>query len=180
MLSVPAHADLLGSTLSWQYYAYGGAYSYSGGQTSGTFVDNGGVGGEFIGGAGPHYFNIIADGSSITFDYSVDSVGASTWSPSSLSLGPTIYNGIAIDMVSGPAFSSVTIDAATNMAGFDSSRISFTGNEIQVDWQNLNFDSSTIVKLDVNSVPEPSAYALLACALAALLVCKRRIAPTVA
>ena len=145
-----AHAQsgsgFLGSTLSWQYYAYGGAYT-----TSGTFVDNGGVGGTFIG-SSITYFTISADNSSITFNYSVDN-GTSPWSSSQLSLAPTIHNGIAIDIDSGPSVTSVTIDPSTNMAGFNASRISFTGSQIQVDWENLPFNPSTIVKLDLNSKP---------------------------
>jgi hypothetical protein len=77
------------------------------------------------------YFNILGKPRSITFDYSPSSGG--TWSASGLSLPPTIYNGIAIDMVSGPPFTSVTVDPATNMVGFDASHISFTANQIQVD-----------------------------------------------
>jgi hypothetical protein len=138
----------LGSTMSWQYYAYGGAYE--GVQSSGEFTDNGGVGGTFIDGAGTTYFNIIADDSSVTFNYSVEDYPPGDWSPSGLSLPPTIYSGIAVNIVSGPPLTSVTIDPSTNMAGFDASRLSFTPTQIQVDWQNLSFDTSTIVKLDLN------------------------------
>src|SRR5689334_6537964 len=49
-------------TMSWQYYAFGGAYGFPGGQTSGTFAANGGVGGTFSDIA--PYFNIIADSTS--------------------------------------------------------------------------------------------------------------------
>jgi hypothetical protein len=143
---------LLGSTLGWQYFAYGGPYT-----GLNTFVDTGGVAGNFLG-----YFNIVADDTSFTFDYSTYP-GSTSWSPSALSLAPTIHNGIAIDVISGPTITSVSIDPATNMVGFDPSRISFTGAQIQVDWQNLPFSSSTIVKLDINgsSVPEPASLTLL-------------------
>ena len=56
-------------------------------------------------------------------------------------------DGIAIDMVSPISFASVAIDPATNMAGFSPSNVYFTGNQIQIDWQNLPFNASTIVKL---------------------------------
>jgi len=168
--ATPVRAALLGSTLSWQYYAYGGPYTTPGGQTSGTFVDNGGVGGTFIGGTSQLYFNILADNTSITFDYSIAPVGPGQWSPSDLSLAPTIHNGIAINMVSGPAFASVTIDPASNMSGFDSSRFSFTSSPIQVDWQNLPFSPSTVLKLDINTVPEPSMFALLGLGAAVLII----------
>jgi len=140
----------LGSTLSWQYYAYGAAYnSPPPGQTHGTFVVTGGIGGTFRDVVNT-YFNIIVDNSSITFDYSLAS-RSSTWSESSLSLAPTIHNGIALNVISGPSISSVTIDPATNMLGFDQTRFSFTSSQLQVDWQSLPFTRSTIVKLNINS-----------------------------
>lgn len=155
-----ALAGLDGSTMGWQYYAYGGAYNS---QTD--FVVGPGVEGNFA-----SYFDIDVDDTSITFDY----MAAATWSSSSLSLAPTIYNGIAMRMVSGPAFTSVTIDASTNMGGFDSSRVSFTGSEIQIDWMELAFTSDTIVKLNVNAVPEPTSMAALALGSVAFLRRRRK------
>jgi Peptidase_C39 like family len=140
-------------TMSWQYYAFGGPFTFGGGQTSGTFVANGGVGGTFVGGSFQLYFNIIADSTSITFDYSTyNGIGGSapSWSASDVSLPPTIHNGLAINALSGLTIHSVKIDPATNMVGFDPSRISFTSSQIQVDWQNLPFNTGTIVKLDIN------------------------------
>jgi hypothetical protein len=108
-------------------------------------VVNGGEGGAF-----PGYFSILAGANSITFNYSIyNGATPPTWNSSPISLPPTIHNGIAINMEAGPAFLEVGIDPATNMVGFDASRISFTGNQIQVDWENLSFTTDTIVKLDV-------------------------------
>lgn len=168
-----ARAGLLGSTLSWQYYAFGGAYT--GTESAGTFVDNGSTGGTFIGGGNETYFDIIADNSSITFNYSDLNAGDGSWTTSDLSLAPTIHNGIAVNMVSGPAITSVTIDPATTMAGFDMSRISYTASQIQVDWQNLAYSPTTIVKLDINQVPEPSTFALLAAGCIGLFVYRRQM-----
>jgi hypothetical protein len=171
-LATPLHASLYTSTLSWQYYAYGSAY-HEGGQNGGTFVNNGVVGGTFSDGS-TIYFNIIADATSITFDYSAASSSLlNSWSDSELSYAPTVHNGVVIDLISGAPFSSVTIDPASNMAGFDASRFSFTGNQIQVDWQLLPFSRSTIVKLDVQTVPEPSSLCLLGTG-AILLGCRFR------
>lgn len=152
-----AKAQFLGSTLSWQYYFSGGPF---GGST--TFVDNGGSGGNFSG-----FFDIIADDTSVTFNYSGFTGGSNSWNSSGLSLAPTIFNGIAVNVVSGPAITSLTIDPSTNMVGFNSSLISFTGNQIQVDWQGLAFNNATLVKLNLtgartNATPEPGIIALLA------------------
>src|ERR1035437_6385113 len=60
---MPAWAGLSGSTMSWQYYAFGGPLvpPYTLGQYSGTFIVNGGVGGTCIDGNPYVYFNIVAD-----------------------------------------------------------------------------------------------------------------------
>jgi hypothetical protein len=61
-------------------------------------------------------------------------------------------------------FGSVTINPATNMVGFDASRISFDADHIWVDFVGLTGDSSTVVVLDIGpaAVPEPSTAFLLA------------------
>jgi hypothetical protein len=153
-------SDFTGSTVAWQYYAYGGPYTQ--GTSSGTFTDNGTVGGTFNDGTAT-YFNIIAGPNFVEFDYSVCTSCPNAWSDSVLSLAPTIYNGIDLKFSSNPTITSVTIDPATNMAGFNSSYFSFTGNEIQVDWHQLPFDHSTVVKLDLNnsSTPEPGTLLLM-------------------
>src|SRR5262245_6195402 len=111
--------------MDWQYWFDGQAYT-----PPYTFVANGGNGGvvgTFTDGFYV-YFNIIVNANSITFDYSART-GGSTWLPGTLALPPTIHNGIAIDMLLGPEFQSVTIDPVTNMVGFDGSRVSFTGSQ---------------------------------------------------
>lgn len=167
-----AEAGLLGSDLSWQYYAGGGplAASIDGAVTGGTFTDDGGVGGTFVepfDDSAIPIFNIDATGATITFDYSAYTASdSSEWSTSPLSLAPTIYNGIAIGLGSPGSFLSVTVDPATNMTGFSSSDVSFTSSQIEVDWQGLTFTPTTIVQLDVTTdsapaAPEPAAMGMM-------------------
>jgi hypothetical protein len=169
-------SGLTGSTVNWQYYAYGGAYTqnYGGGTSSGSFVVACTTCGNFDG-----YFLIDSSANSITFDYSVYTGSPTPWAASVLSLSPTIYNGIDLLFTGGPAITSVAIDPATNMVGFTTSYLSFTNGEIQVDWHSLPFDSTTIVKLDVNSsssVPEPGSLFLLGTGLlGAVGVIRRKI-----
>ena len=169
-LTTPASASLIGSHVSWQYYAYSGPYF--GSESSGSFIANGTVQGQFI--APPTYFNIIVGNSTVTFDYSVVH-GSSSWTDSALSLAPTIHNGIALNF-SDTSITGLSIDPLTNMVGFNTSDISFTSGQIQVDWANLPFNPSTEVVLDVSSTataPEPTVFALITTALAAL-GCLRR------
>lgn len=171
LMPVAANADLIGSTLSWQYYGGGSPYNPAtgGSVTSGTFVAGGGVDGTFIDPGPEDVFNILTTGTTITFDFSPDTA-ASPFSSSPLSLSPTIYNGIAINLLSAGSFSDVTIDPSTNMAGFLPGDVSFTGDQIQVNWADLGFTTATIVTLDVTvgNTPEPGTFGLVfACLLAA-------------
>ena len=73
------------------------------------------------------------------------------------------FNGYEIYDFDGTmdAFTSVTL-ASSNMAGLDSSRISFDANHIWVNWQGLSFNTDTVVRLNVNgSVPEPASWAMM-------------------
>jgi hypothetical protein len=170
LTAVRADAGLIGSDLGWQYYGGGGPYDPPTGQTYGSFTDTGsGVGGTFIEPVNSTLntvFNIDATDTTITFDYSVDTV-TGPWSGSpGISLSPTIYNGIAINLLSAGSFPDVTIDPATNMTDFDSSDLSFTDDQIQVNWADLDFDTSTVVTLDVtysetSATPEPATYSMM-------------------
>ncbi|HEY3826231.1 MAG TPA: hypothetical protein VGL82_16810 [Bryobacteraceae bacterium] len=180
-MAVQARADMIGTSLSWQYYGGGGPWDPGtpGTETSGTFVDDGGVEGTFIEPteAGPlPVFNIDADDTTITFDYSVDEA-TGPWSASPLSLSPTIFNGVAINLESPGSFGTVSIDPVTNIAGFGASNFSFTGNQIEVDWENLEFSPSTIVRLDVTmAAPEPTTWKLMFASIFGIaLVCRSRI-----
>jgi hypothetical protein len=173
-----AKADMIGSTFGWQYYGGGSAYNpdTGGSETSGVFTDNGGAGGSFIEPGPLEVFDIEADGDTITFDYSPDTT-IGPWSSSPLSLAPTIYNGVAITLLSPGSWDSVTIDPATNMAGFGTSNFSFTDNQIEIDWQDLPFSNSTIVTLDVgfeSATPEPGTLSLMLLLSLAISFCAAR------
>ncbi len=80
------------------------------------------------------------------------------------------FNGFRVWDINGviPAFTSVTVNPATNMVGFSAANITFDADNIYVNWQGLAMNPSTIVSLDINggggsvgSVPEPTSIALL-------------------
>jgi hypothetical protein len=74
----------------------------------------------------------------------------------------TSFNGWVLTDTTSSPITSVTIDGATNMAGFGPSNVSFTGNTVTVNWSGLRFDGSTVVQLELNggAVPEPASLAL--------------------
>ena len=58
----------------------------------------------------------------------------------------------------------------SNLAGFDTSRLSFDANHIWINWAGLSYDlGSSVLSIDINrdaqAVPEPESLALLALAL---------------
>ena len=83
---------------------------------------------------------------------------------------PAAFNGLHFqDTLNNITnFASVTVNPATTIAGF-ASRVSFDGNNIYANFQNLEFNPSTVVSLDIAPVPIPSAMILFASGLAGLV-----------
>jgi len=80
---------------------------------------------------------------------------------SSVGFTPATFNGVSFTDVSrNPDITGVSIDPATNLAGFNASLISFTSNEVFVNLQSLTMLTDSVVSLDlkfqVSTVPEPS------------------------
>ena len=141
-----------GATLNYQYYFPNSASPYGG-------ADNG----PFVAGAGVEVTNIAdgmgtldISGSNILVDFSSDSA-----------FNGAAFNGWVLtdETDSLTAILGVTINPATNMAGFSLSNLSWTGDSISVNWQGLGFNPGTFVSLDVSfgqtAVPEPSTWAMM-------------------
>lgn len=120
--------------------------------------------GNYLVGAGVEILNGFCCGFEGTLDISDTNMladfGSSTF------YTPGSFNGFKISDVFGTidSFTSVAINASTNMIGFDASRVTFDANNIWVNWQGLGFDENTIVSLDINggsAVPEPGTLSLL-------------------
>ena len=159
----PSNASAL-SNLDWQYYAYGGPYSFYAGDTSGSFAADGIDSDIFIGGATDYqYFAMSATAYQITIDYLELT---ETWESSAVSYdseGLFIANGILFTETMD-TITSVTIDSLTNMSGFSMSNITFTNDRIAINWSGLSFDPDTLVVLNVGGsapVPEPATMLLL-------------------
>lgn len=83
----------------------------------------------------------------------------------------TSFNGLVFDLTAGGplTITSVTVDGATTMAGFDASRVGFGPDRVSINWSGLSYvDGTTVVVNFTSAVPEPSSWALLLGGLALL------------
>lgn len=162
-----AHATLLtGKTVSYQY-AFPSINSNYGSPADGNYVVGSGV--EILNGFCCNFEGQL-DFTDAGFKAVFHDEGSYTYSS---------FNGFRVSDVFGQiaSFTSVTIGTATNMVGFDASRISFDHDNIWINWQGLAFNPNTVVAIEVNGasdVPEPGVIALMGLALAGLAVSRRR------
>jgi hypothetical protein len=161
-----AHAGLLDSkTITYQYYFPNLSTPYSAASN-----------GNWVVGAGIEVNNVSNNratldlyGSTIYVDFTTNSA----WSPAA-------FQGFKITDSFGTidAFTGVTINAGSNLAGFDASRITFDEDHIWVNWQGLSYKPDTVLSLNIESpaavaVPEPASAALVLLGLAGGGVARR-------
>lgn len=76
------------------------------------------------------------------------------------------------------SFTGASLNSDTNIIGIDASRITFDANNIWVNLRGLSVTPSTVVSIDVSSipssVPEPEAYSMLLAGLGLLGVMNSR------
>lgn len=92
---------------------------------------------------------------------------------------PAAFNGYRIYDVGGtlPGFVTVTVNAATNLPGFDATRVSFDADNVFVNLQDLVLLPGEIVLLDIgfaSTVPEPATVGLVATGLVVVGAAARR------
>ena len=91
--------------------------------------------------------NIDISGYSIEIDYIIPS-GSGAWSSSTASVFHFFdVSGTIEDIV------SVSINSATNMSGFDASRVTFDEDNIFIDWSGLSFGPDSLVMLACKANP---------------------------
>ncbi len=94
---------------------------------------------------------------------------------------PAPFNGFQVTDIFGTIapFTGVTINGATNLAGFDASRIVFDADNIFVNLQGLEFTADSVLSLDLaggdtpQGVPEPDSALLVGLGLLAVLARRR-------
>lgn len=86
------------------------------------------------------------------------------------------FNGLVFTATAPLGIAGASVNAGTTMAGFDASRVSFTGNEIRIDWNGLSYSNGTAVMVDFTfvAVPEPASLVLLGFGLMAMAAVARR------
>ena len=172
--SFVAHAGLIGSSVTSQYYAYGGAYTGLGSPAS--FVADGTSQQAFCAACAQGFLLSVTD-TQVIYEFSNNAA----WSGSSASLnsgGLYIDNGNLLSFL-GVTIDSVTLDAASTVTGFALSNVTFNSGAIAVSWQNLGASGQgQKVILNIGSsggsVPEPGTFALAGLALMGLAAARHR------
>jgi hypothetical protein len=90
--------------------------------------------------------------------------------------GNTAFNGVIFTSALPLDIETATVDGSTTMSGFDDSRVSFTDDEILVNWAGLSYADGTTVNINFTfgaPVPEPGSGLLVGCGLLGLAYFRR-------
>lgn len=73
----------------------------------------------------------------------------------------TSFNGPVFTTLSDLDITSVTVDSATTLVGFDASRVLISDNRIALNFAGLDYDDGDFLSLNFAFVPEPASWALM-------------------
>ena len=107
--------------------------------------------------------DIVVDISEASILFSFDT----SFEPAPPTFGSAAFNGLEFNLLSGTPlnFIGASIDPTSTLAGFDATRVSFTDTQVRFNWENLTYDSGTILRVNFTQgpaeVPEPATMSLL-------------------
>jgi hypothetical protein len=156
VISGVAHAGLLGTQMDVGYFMPNTTSAYAPAVfTPSNFTV--GAGQETIGNV-EGVTNLFIDFTDNTLSITFDTILASpTWNA-------TDFNGVIFTATSPLDIASLLVIPSTTMSGFDNSRVSFSDNQILLNWQGLSYADGTIVNINFTSasaVPVPGTLALI-------------------
>lgn len=79
------------------------------------------------------------------------------------------FNGPVFTSVAPFEIATANVDPATTMAGLSNSRVSFSANDIEINWNGLSYVDGTRVQIDFTFIPEPGSAVLFGLALWGLI-----------
>ena len=178
-----ADASLVGDTVTVDHLFPDGATSLNGDGWPASVVVEAGTGDTATLYYGyPFAYNVNVEANSILVDYSYLTGVSGTWPDNcfqfSCEIGAVVtFNGLGVSNLndsSGNPLQGVLVN--TNMAGWDSSMLTFGADYVLFDWKGLSFDDTTYFNatLEFSPVPLPSAALLFGSGLIGLFGMAKR------
>ena len=173
VMASPARATLIGDQITAVYNVPTSASAYS----SASFTPP-----TFTVGAGQETVGNVEGVTTLGVDFTADTLAITlNTTLSNPRWNSAAFNGIVFTATSPLGITGATIDSASTMAGFDSTRVSLNPDQILIDWNGLSYSDGTVVKVDFTfapdgsaAIPEPATIALLGTALFGLGTILRR------
>lgn len=176
-----AHATLVGDTVTVGHYAPDSTTAQQGATPPFSFIVEAGTPDIYtFYNSYPFGYRVNVEANSILVDYNhlnfqgeeytwADESQSCSFFPLGCTTVPLSFNGLGVSGLNdstGNPLQGVVVD--TNMAGWNSSMLSFGNNSVLFDWKGLSFNNSTYFNatLDfgqspITAVPEPETYAML-------------------
>jgi len=132
----------------------------------------------FVVGAGQETDGNVEDVTHLLVDFADDTLDITlTTVLSSPTWQTQVFNGLIFTSALPHDIATATVDGSTTMVGFDNTRISFTSNEILVNWSGLSYVNGTTLKINftfAEPIPEPASGLLVGGGLLGLAFVRRK------